>query len=204
MLSEAGIDWRDDGRLASDRSGWKKLVKERMEHLDVYERQLAHGYVWGDGEERLVRNERRVNEYLRCRYEGCERAGLVRHESMMHRRVEGRVRFVCEDCGLEVATKGALVCHRRTCGAGRRLEDGRRECGGCGARVSYANFARHVRSCRGGGGELRRWVTGEGGLLLGGGERTVGVGWGGGWGFAGCERGWSEEGGRRWGCGQAG
>ena len=60
----------------------------------MYERQLGHGYVWGDGEERLVRNERRVNEDLRCRYEGCERlcrsrAGLVRHESMMHRRVGG-------------------------------------------------------------------------------------------------------------------
>ena len=70
---------------------------------------------------RLVRNERRVNKDLRCRYEGCERlwrsrAGLVRHESMIHRRVEGRIRFACEDCDLEVATKGALVCHHRTGG----------------------------------------------------------------------------------------
>ena len=73
---------------------------------------------------------------------GRKLAGLVRHESMMHRRVEGRVRFACEDWGGE-ATKGALVGHRRMCGAaraGRRLEDGRRECGGCGARVSNANF----------------------------------------------------------------
>ena len=47
ILSKAGIDWiwTDFGRLATDRSGWKKLVKERMDHLDVYERQLAHGYV---------------------------------------------------------------------------------------------------------------------------------------------------------------
>ena len=82
------------------------------------------GYEWRDGEERLVRNERRVNDDLRCRYEGCERmcklrASLVRHESMMQRRVERRVRFACEDCGLEVATKGALVSHRRTCGRGQ-------------------------------------------------------------------------------------
>ena len=135
ILSEAGIDWTYVDRLASDRSRWNKLVKERMDHLDVYERQLVHGYVWGDCE-RLVRNERRMNEDLRCRYEGCKRlcrsgAGLVRHESMMHR----RVRFACEDCGLEVATKGALVGHCRTCRAGRRLE-GQWECGGCGARVS--------------------------------------------------------------------
>ena len=57
----------------------------------------------------LERNERRVNEDLRCRYEGCERlcnsrAALVRHESRMHRRVEERVRFVSERCGLEEAT----------------------------------------------------------------------------------------------------
>ena len=99
----------------------RKTVSYRMDHLDGYERQLGHGYVWGDGEERLVRNERRVNEDLRCRYEGCERlcrskVGLVRHESMMHHRVEGRVRFACEDCCLEVATKGALVGHRRRAG----------------------------------------------------------------------------------------
>ena len=184
ILSEAGIDWTDVGRLASDRSGWKKLVKERMYHLDVFERQLGHGYVWGDGEKRLVRNERRVNEDLRCRYEGCQRlcrsrADSVRHESMMHRRVEGRVRFACEDCGLEVVTKGALVGHRRACGAGRRLEDGRRECGGCVARVSYANFARHVRSCRAGGRGAMAAGDGEGGGV-GRGADSEGRGVGGG------------------------
>ena len=118
------MDWTDVGRLAGDRSGWKKLVKERMDHLYLYERQLLHGVRMKGWEERLVRNERRVNDDLRCRYEGCERmcklrASLVRHESMMQRRVERRVRFACEDCGLEVATKGALVSHRRTCGRGQ-------------------------------------------------------------------------------------
>ena len=53
ILSEAGIDWTDVGRLASNRRGWKKLVKERMDHLDGYERHHGHGYVWGDGEEGL-------------------------------------------------------------------------------------------------------------------------------------------------------
>ena len=97
---------------------------------------------------------------------------------MMHRRVEGRVRFACEDCSLEVATKGALVGNRRTCGAGRRLEDGRRECEGCGTRVSYANFARHVRSCRAGGGAVTVGDEGGGGVMGGadGGGRAAGVG----------------------------
>ena len=100
----------DVGRLASDRSGWKKLVKERMDHLDVYS--LSMGTRGGTGGEAC--EEREESEWdLRCRYEGCERlcrsrAGLVRHKSMMHRRVEGRVRFACEDCGW-----GRRVCNGR-------------------------------------------------------------------------------------------
>ena len=35
------MDWLDVERLAMDRSGWKKLMNERMDHLGVYERQLA-------------------------------------------------------------------------------------------------------------------------------------------------------------------
>ena len=62
IMSEAGMNWTDVDMLAGDRSGRKKLVKERMDHMYAYERQLAHGYVWRDGEVRLVRNERRVNE----------------------------------------------------------------------------------------------------------------------------------------------
>ena len=182
ILSEAGIDWPDVGRLASERSGWKKLMKERMDHLNAYERQLAHWYVWRDGKERLVRNERRVNEDLRCRYEGCERlcrsrAGLVRHESMMHRRLEGIVRFASDDCGLEVATKGAFVGHRRTSGAGGGW--GQAE-GVWGVRSSGIIC---VQSCRARGrGAEAVGDGGEGGVGEGkdGGGRVAGVGGGGG------------------------
>ena len=145
--------------------------------------------MWGDGEERLLRNERRVNEDLRCRYEGCERlcrsrAVLVRHESMRHRRVEGRVRFACEDCGQEVVAEGALVGHRRTCEAGRRLEDGRRECEGWVARVSYSNFAQHTALPQQGAaavgdgeeGGVRRGADGGGRAAGVGGKGTGGVG----------------------------
>ena len=61
-MSEAGRIGRMWEGLAGYKSGWKKLVKERMDHLYVYERQLAHWYVWRDGEEWLVKNEKRVNE----------------------------------------------------------------------------------------------------------------------------------------------
>ena len=76
-------------------------------------------YTWSASEERLVRSERCINESLRYRYEGCERlykskAGLVRHESMMHWKLEERMRFVSESCDLESSTKGALISHWRT------------------------------------------------------------------------------------------
>ena len=124
--------------------------------------------MWGDREQR---NERRVNEDLRCRYEGCERlcrsgAGLGRHESMMHRRVEGRVRFTCEDYGLEVATKGALVGHRRTCRARRRLGDAEPEYPTRTSPVTYSLAG------LGGGGAVA--AGDEGGGVLGAGV------WGGG------------------------
>ena len=108
ILSEAGIDWTDVGRLVSDRSGWKKLVKERMDHLDVSERQLAHGYVWRNGEERLVRNERRVNEDLRCRYEGADVVGWVGGD--VGRGVDRRVS--CQYCG-RVVTIRNMARHLR-------------------------------------------------------------------------------------------
>ena len=115
---------------------------------------------------------------MRIRERLCKsRAGLVRHESLLHQRVEGRVRFGCEDCGLEVAMKGALVSHRITCGEGGRLEDGQRECGRCGACASYTNFAHHVQSCReegaateGGGREV---LMGVGLMATGGGGGVV-------------------------------
>ena len=91
------------------------------------------GYVWRDGEERHARSERRVNGDLRCRYEGYKRlcksrVGLVRHASMRHRRVEGGVRFVCEDFEQEIATKGALVNYRRVGGRAEGVWEVRGSC----------------------------------------------------------------------------
>ena len=118
---------------------------------------------------------------------------------MMHPRVERRVRFACEECGMDVATKGALVGRRRTCGAGRRLED----VSVGGAELGYptrtlpvtCGLARLV-------GEQRRRLTGErevSGEGVDGGGRAAGVG-----GIAvgrRCRRHWTWGRGCRWGCG---
>ena len=92
--------------MAADRSGWKKFVKERMDHLDAYERQLAYGYVWRDGEERLARNETR-NQRVTWRVCG----GLVIRPHPHTDRVEERG-------SSEWKTKKSGVKHRE-----RRLEE---------------------------------------------------------------------------------
>ena len=98
LLKEAAIDWTDVERLSSDRDGWKELVNVRMNHLDVWERQRGHEYVWGENEVALSRNIDRGELDLTCRYEGCgkvckSKGGLTIHQKRMHRVAEGRVTF---------------------------------------------------------------------------------------------------------------
>ena len=97
VLRECGVDWTDIERVCGDRDGWRVRVRERMGHLDRWERQLGHRYVWGAGEGPLERNEGRCID-LECRYEGCgkvckSKGGLVQHQKRIHRAYLERVRL---------------------------------------------------------------------------------------------------------------
>ena len=164
VLNECGVDWTDMERVCSDRDGWKKCVSDRMRHLERWERQQGHRYVWGPNESMIERNDRRVLDLV-CRYEGCgkvckSKGGLVQHQKRKHRAPEERVRFECSVCGMACETEVACMMHERSC-AGGRLTESRRECGVCGEWMSRTNYARHVRSC----GE--RGVEGAGGRTEG-------------------------------------
>ena len=161
LLREAGVDYTDIERLVSDRDGWKNIVRVRMEHVDLWERQQGHKYEWGRREEKVERSVGRVrgNELMgyRCHWDECgkvckSKAGLVAHERRIHRLAEDRVRFSCDRCRLELETEGARINHMATCGGGIDLGNGRRECHKCRRGYTKANYARHVRSCRGGRG----------------------------------------------------
>ena len=149
-LNEAGVDWTDIERVCLDREGWKAWVKIRMLHVDRWEQQGGHRYVWGVNEERVDRNDRRVID-LMCRYEGCgkvckSKGGLVQHQKRIHRAPLDRVMFVCGLCGMRCETEVARLNHERACGGGR-VDGGRRECARCGSWVSRGNYARHRRRC---------------------------------------------------------
>ena len=175
LLKEGGCDWTNVERLANDRQGWKRMVNERMKHLDMWERQRGHGYEWAVNEVPVERNQYvRVNEFV-CMYDGCgkvcrSRAGLTMHQKRMHRAALDRVRFVCEKCGVVCETEGAKVNHERSCGGGR-VDGNVRECEKCGRNVSRANYARHRRACR--GGAVGGGTGGGGGRWRGAGGRTA-------------------------------
>ena len=42
LISEAGWDWKNIDDKAKDRPLWKKLVKERMNHLETWERKKGY------------------------------------------------------------------------------------------------------------------------------------------------------------------
>ena len=166
ILRESGTDWTDVERICSDREGWKKRVKERMDHLDIWERQKGHGYMWGINEDTAERNTSRELDLV-CRYEGCgkvckSKGGLTLHQKRMHRAAPERKRFECRGCGVILETEGAQKNHERSCEGGR-MEGGMRECGICGRWMQAGNYARHVRGCRGRGRGRDRGEEEEGG-----------------------------------------
>ena len=155
VVREAGVEPSEIEKKTRERTEWKRLVKERIEHVDKWVAQKGKQYRWEQGEERVSRSQRREGGLI-CEYEGCgkickSRAGLTIHQKRMHREGD-RVRFSCERCGKEMTTEGARASHMRSCTGGATgggsVGGNRRECGRCGNWVSTSNYARHLRSCR--------------------------------------------------------
>ena len=176
LLREAGIDWTDIERIVEDRDGYRELVRERVGHIEKWDRQKGHKYVWEEGEESIGRSVSRDLDLV-CRWEGCgkvclSKGGLTLHQKRVHRAPEDRVRFRCDRCGINLETQAAKTNHEKTCSGGVETGEGggRRQCGNCGGWVSRGNYARHLRSCRGGGAG-----RGEGLLGIGGSVRSAAV-----------------------------
>ena len=49
LLREAGIDWTDIERLVGDRDGYREHVREKVGHIEKWDRQKGHKYVWEEG-----------------------------------------------------------------------------------------------------------------------------------------------------------
>ena len=50
VLKEANVDWTNVESLGNDRVEWKRYVRERMDHLNKWEKQKSHKYEWEEKE----------------------------------------------------------------------------------------------------------------------------------------------------------
>ena len=122
VLMEAGVEPREVEKRQKDRTEGRRVVKERVEHIDLWVAQKGNRYEWRQGEERVNRSQR-SERGLVCEYEGCgkrcqSKAGLTIHQKRMHREAD-RVMFGCARCGKEMTTEGARASHERSCTGGR-------------------------------------------------------------------------------------
>ena len=141
--------------MATDRAKWKDVVKDRMRHIEQFEKQQGHQYRRHEDDElELVerRSQYEIQNDNKCRYEGCGRtfrtkAGLVIHQRRLHRKIENATTFRCQKCNSEFRQEAALKNHSKVC-KGEKIEGDRKECIICNNLVGRANYARHVRSCK--------------------------------------------------------
>ena len=101
-MKEAGWDWTDAERLASDRKGWKRMVKARMDVLYKCAKQMGRKYEKGEYEKRVNR-EVKAETILECMCNGCGKAcrikaALTVHQKRMQKDAHEQPRFPCVTC----------------------------------------------------------------------------------------------------------
>ena len=158
MLREAGVNWSNIGRLTQERPQWKKIVKDRMEHLKQWE--WSKGHSWqGDPLQRATKEEAKKDGW-EC--EVCEKickskAGLTVHRRRMHEVSTMKRKFSCDSCDEEFSQEANLKNHTKKCVGGEpappRVYKGKtKPCPECGKVLSATNMSRHLReACKGGG-----------------------------------------------------
>ena len=125
MMKDADMAWAEVDWLAHDKPGWKRLVEERMKHLDLYERQQGHKYERATDEQPMTRNVTLPSSSqlsgFPCRYESCykvclSKGGLTIHQRRMHQAPTKE--FKCEKCAQIFFSENTWKNHMKTCTGG--------------------------------------------------------------------------------------
>ncbi len=166
LVKEAGIDATKIGELTKDRKEWKTLTKERMRHLDKFERSRGNKLTGAE----VPRNVTREEEVM-CVCEECgkickSKGGLTNHVRTMHKVSSLKKEFKCEKCGQIFKQEANLINHKKHARACREEEEEgavggapaparvhRRQtgpCPRCGKGMQKTNIARHLNeACKG-------------------------------------------------------
>ena len=155
LLREAGVDILEVGRLASDRRGWKAILRERMEHLAKYEKSKSKR--WSGGV--VERNKKVVQEDVFicnvCEKVCRSKAGLTNHKRAIHEISNLKKAFKCGSCDKSFGKEASLVNHKKhsvMCGGSPRqarvYKGARGPCPLCGKEMATTNISRHIKeSC---------------------------------------------------------
>ena len=131
----------------------ENVVKDKMRHIEQFEKQQGHQYRKHEDEELIeIRSQNAIQYDNKCKYEGCCRtfrtkAGLVIHQKRLHRTMESATTFRCQKCNSEFIQEAALKNLSKVC-KGEKIGRGRKECRICKNLVGRRNYARRVRSCK--------------------------------------------------------
>ena len=147
LVREAGLDKTKIGQMTSNRKEWKMTVKERINHLDKWERRGGKR----SQEERGDRNQTsQVEEEFKC--EDCQKickskAGLVSHSRTKHNISSQKVTFKCNLCSQIFQFKSNLTTHQTICVGLLNEDPDMKRCEKCMKLVTRSNFARHMKNC---------------------------------------------------------
>ena len=163
LLKEAALDYTEVGKLSENRKEWKATVKERMKHMEAWEKNGGKENVQNRGDRRSPTHE---ETSLICQYEGCgkvckSKAGLVNHTKRIHEKSSQRKTFKCDSCQEVFQHEANLVNHSKICTGTRALDDDCRKCDICNKEIRKSNFSRHYKTHNRQAAEQEPTIEGE-------------------------------------------
>ena len=154
LLRESGVDYTQIGMLTQDRDHWRALVRDRMNHLEAWEKAGGKQTL----NERGQRNTTQEETSLVCPVENCgksckSKAGLTNHVKRMHNISSQKVEFKCTNCQKTFKQEANLKNHKKKC-TGEQTEARvyvakYKPCDICGLMKSASNMSKHRRVCGG-------------------------------------------------------
>ena len=157
LVREAGWDYTQIGKLTADRKQWKRMVGERMKHLDEYEK--SKGNKWsGPWIQRNKIMETPTSLVCEdCGKECRSKGGLTNHRKRMHNVSKLKKSFECKKCSSSFPQEANLLNHLKFNGECRQEEvrakkyvAKKKECPYCRKEMAATNISRHIReACKG-------------------------------------------------------
>ena len=152
-LKEAAIDWTCIGKLSQDRKEWRAIIRERIRHIEEWERKSGHGVEGERGDRRSPTPEQEGDNFPceECNKVCKSKAGLTIHVKRMHAVSKEKVKFICQECEETFLQEANLKNHSKICTKLKSSDPEKlRKCNICLNEFKKSYFSKHRKSCNGG------------------------------------------------------